>query len=506
MMNYDFSIPNKLSKKAFWLVLAKSFWSNFKIFWGVFALFLFRKTNNSDDKLQVFLVFLAIFLVISVFIFIFQYVKYKYFSYQIIGDELIIREGWLNKSETIVKFDKIYEVHLNQKFIHKLVGLYKVDIDTAGSDEVEISINGVDYHKALVIKDILTEKQIFSKVEKDIVTDENLEVNENFTSLKISILTLFKIGITRNYLYTLSLMFAFSYQIIDFVTDTFYEKRSDFIDQLSGFSNANSTVFSWVIFLFILIVFVVIFNLIRTLLTYYNYEIQIKNNRLLASYGFINSHIIAVPPKKVQMIHFQQNYFQKLMNLFEVKIVQIFSKQKSDGGVGGLSIPGVNHKEMNNLFRFIYDKDLEILTVFHRPSFRKVFIRMMYLLFVFICLVLVMYLIDILKFIWILIAIFFTIFLLLYISYRNEKLFIKDDFIILKSGIWDLKTTYLQINRIQKLTLKQSYFQKRRNLASIKLSTASESLRLNFYDEKLLKRLANTIVFKIEFNNDILNQ
>lgn len=69
-----------------------------------------------------------------------------------------------------------------------------------------------------------------------------------------------------------------------------------------------------------------------------------------------------------------------------------------------------------------------------------------------------------------------------------------------------MKTTYLQINRIQKLALKQSYFQKRRNLASIKLSTASESLRLNFYDEKLLKRLANTIVYKIEFSNDILNQ
>lgn len=246
MMNYDFSIPNKLSKKAFWLVLAKSFWSNFKIFWGVFALFLFKKVNNSDDKFQFFLIFLGIFLVISVFIFIFQYIKYKYFSYQIIEDELIIREGWLNKSETVVRFDKIHEVHLNQKFIHKIVGLYKVDIDTAGSDKVEISINGIDYHKALVIKDILTEKQIISEIRKDRVTDENLEANDNFTSLKISILTLFKIGITQNYLYTLSLMFAFSYQIIDFITDIFYEKRSDFVNQISEFSNTVSTIFFWI--------------------------------------------------------------------------------------------------------------------------------------------------------------------------------------------------------------------------------------------------------------------
>ncbi|ATA74968.1 PH domain-containing protein [Capnocytophaga sp. H2931] len=498
-MNYDFSKPNQLSKKAFWLALVKAFWSNFKIFWGVFAIFLFKKTNNSDGKLEVFLIFSVIFLVISILIFIFQYLKYKYFSYQIIDNELIIREGWLSKSETVVKFDKIHEVHLNQKFIHKIVGLYKLDIDTAGSNKVEISIDGIDYHKALVIKDILTEKETISEIREEISLTENTKPKEEFTPLKISILTLFKIGITQNYFYTLSLMFAFSYQIIDFITDTFYEKRSDFIDQLSGFSNANSTILFWIIFLFILIVFVISFNLIRTLLTYYNYKIEIKNDRLLASYGLINSHIVAVPPKKVQMIHFQQNYFQKLMNLFEMRISQIDSSKNEEKKRQGLVIPGINALEMRKLFRFIYDKDFQEVKEFYRPSFRKVIIRAMYLFFALLTIILTMYFIDLLNFTYIPIFLFFVVLLLIYISYRNEKLFLKDDFIILKSGIWDLTTTYLQVDKIQQVKIKQSYFQKRRSLASIKLSTFSESLRLNFYDEKLLKNLVNESVYKIEF-------
>lgn len=498
-MNYDFSIPNKLSQKAFWLALVKAFWSNFKIFWGVFAIFLFKKGNNSDSKFEVFLIFSVIFLVISILIFIFQYLKYKYFSYQIIDNELIIREGWLSKSETVVKFDKIHEVHLNQKFIHKIVGLYKLDIDTAGSNKVEISIDGIDYHKALVIKDILTEKETISEIREEISLTENTKPKEEFTPLKISILTLFKIGITQNYFYTLSLMFAFSYQIIDFITDIFYEKRSDFVNQISEFSNTISTIFFWIFFLFILILFVIIFNLIRTLLTYYNYEIQIKNNRLLASYGLINSHIVAVPPKKVQMIHFQQNYFQKLMNLFEMRISQIDSSENKEKKTQGLLIPGINYLEMSKLFQFVYNKDFEELKEFHRPSFRKVVIRAMYLFFAFLMIIFTMYFIDILRFTWIPTLLFFVVLSLIYISYRNEKLFLKDDFIILKSGIWDLTTTYLQVNKIQEVKIKQSYFQKRRRLVSIRLSTASESLRLNFYDEKLLKNLVNESVYKIEF-------
>ncbi|MFK8296944.1 PH domain-containing protein [Capnocytophaga cynodegmi] len=110
-----------------------------------------------------------------------------------------------------------------------------------------------------------------------------------------------------------------------------------------------------------------------------------------------------------------------------------------------------------------------------------------------------MYFIDILHFTYIPIFLFFVVLLLIYISYRNEKLFLKDDFIVLKSGIWDLTTTYLQVDKIQEVKIKQSYFQKRRSLASIKLSTFSESLRLNFYDEKLLKNLVNESLYKIEF-------
>lgn len=496
-MNYDFSQPNKLSKKAFSLVLAKAFWDNFRIFWGIYVLVLFKNYKNSEDRTEAILIFSGIFLLISILIFIFQCIKFKYFSYKIIDNELIIQKGWLKKSQTIVKFDKIYEVNLTQNFVHKIIGLYKIEVDTAGSEGIEISINGVDYDKSLAIKNILIGKETILDTEQATVSEKVLEAEKEFNSLKISILTLIKIGLTRKYLQTLGLMWAFSFQIVDFVKD-FYGK-DDFYEDFSNYSEENFATIFWIFVLFFLILFIVLFNLIRTLLAYYGYKLEIINNRLTANYGSFNSNFVAVPSAKVQMFRFEQNYFQRLMNLFEVNILQIESREKGKKSRRGLVIPGVNELELNMLFQFIYNENRALPTNFFRPSLRRVLVRVAYLLFAFLVVFSVAYFFEIPSVMLISSLIFLVISLLIYIVYRNEKLFLTPNFVILKQGVWDIQTTYLQIDKVQQVKVKQSYFQKNKNIASLQLCTASDNLNLDFYDQNLIKNLANKVVYKVEF-------
>src|SRR5690606_7957506 len=109
-------------------------------------------------------------------------INYFYYSYQIINDELIITKGWLSKSKTVVKLDKIHEVNLNQKLIHKIIGLYFVGVDTAGSSKKEITINGIDYHKALAIKEVLTASKNENIDEVEDLSTENLIEDTEKTS------------------------------------------------------------------------------------------------------------------------------------------------------------------------------------------------------------------------------------------------------------------------------------------------------------------------------------
>ncbi len=496
--NYDFSVPNKLERKALWLVLAKASWAIFRGFWPVLAIFAFR--GFPTDSTWIYVGALAILLLTFGKLFI----NYFYYTYQIIGDELVIQKGWLNKSKTVVKFDKIHEVNLNQQLIHKIIGLYLIKVDTAGSADTEITINGVDYHKALAFKEVITKNktQVVTETDEVIAEPTNDVTTDDDEKIVISLKSLIKIGLTRNYLQTIGLLIAFSFQIIEQAKDLFYNEEDDygFLNNIfDSFSPEQFIGIIGIMLLLGLIIFVVIFNLVRTLLSYYNYLITIKDKNLTVSYGLTDSHIIAVPSKKVQLFEFQQNYFQKWMNLFEIKIQQVESSEKNKKKKG-LIVPGANRAELNKIFSVIFQKPISTPTDYIQPHPRILLLKFFWLCIPAAIALGVLYFTDFINYAWTILPFFVFFYFLIYRSYVNEKLFIQDDFIVLKKGVWDIKTTYLQINKAQQIKLRQSYFQEGRQLGTLSIYTAGGAITLFFYDYKKLSKLSNDWLYQIEKN------
>lgn len=494
-ISYNFSLPNKLDKKALFLVLGTTLYTVARAAWPIIALMFVKREFKSWY-------FFAVIGVIILTTFVTKLINYFYFSYQVVGDELIIKKGWLNKSTTAVKLDKIHEVNLNQKFTHKIIGLYLVNIDTAGSSSTEIEINGIDFQKALALKDVLTSTVETNQESTSILSEENDEAiieDQSADKIKISLISLIKIGLTRNYLQTFGLLIAFSFQIIDQLQDFFYKDDASVYDDIFEASYDEYLGLVGVVLFFGLIAVVVIFNLARTLLTYYNYQINLKDKHLTASYGLTDSHIISVPANKVQMFQFQQNYFQKLMNLFEVKIKQVESNEDNKKKKG-LIIPGSNYLELNILFNVIFSNNLIDVKNGYKPHIRVLAIKMAILCIPAIISLIVLYFTDSLLFSWIILPFFSLGCLLIYMGYKNEKMVFKNDFVILKSGIWDISTTYLPIDKIQKVSISQSYFQEKRQIGSLHLYTAAGIITLYYYDFNMLQRMVNEILYKIEKN------
>lgn len=496
--NYDFSRPNKLDRKAFFLVIATSLWTIARAVWPILLLLVVKQEMKSWYILA--MIFAVILITFSV-----KLINYFYFTYEVVNNELIINKGWLNKSKTVVKLDKIHEVNLNQKFVHKLIGLYFIAIDTAGSASTEIAINGVDFNKALALKEILTNtEESFKSSERTVFQEElqqitqNKIIEESGEVIHVSLMSLIKIGVTRNYLQTFGLLLAFSFQIIDQIQDFFYKEG-----QHSVYEDIFTTPYQQyinlmgVLFAFGLILFVVIFNLLRTLIAFYNYQIIIKKKRLTVSYGLTDSHIISVPSNKVQMFQFQQNYFQKLMNLYEIKI-KLVASEEENSKKKGLVIPGADYSELSKIFTVIFSKKINDFNMFYKPNKGVLVLKFFWLCIPALIALIIMYFTESLQFSWTIFFIFIIAYFLILIGYRNEKLVYENDFILLRKGIWDITSTYLQLNKIQNVSLEQSYFQQKKQIGSLNLHTASGVVTIYYYDFKLLQKIANELLYKIE--------
>ena len=99
---------------------------------------------------------------------ILSFIDFKYFTFQFDFDknDFIIKKGFFKKTKLSVPLSKIQQINLNQNFIHKMLNLYEIQMDTAGSDSKEVSIKAVDKNIALDIKkftDFLKNKK--SKIE-----------------------------------------------------------------------------------------------------------------------------------------------------------------------------------------------------------------------------------------------------------------------------------------------------------------------------------------------------
>ncbi|MEL6986177.1 MAG: PH domain-containing protein, partial [Actinomycetota bacterium] len=70
------------------------------------------------------------------------------FVFTIEGDELLVAKGVVAQERLTIPLDRVQSVSINQRFLHRLIGLVSVSVDTAGSSDAELEIDAVDRGRA----------------------------------------------------------------------------------------------------------------------------------------------------------------------------------------------------------------------------------------------------------------------------------------------------------------------------------------------------------------------
>ncbi len=78
------------------------------------------------------------------------------FRFRITDSELLVQEGILWRQERRIPFSRVQDVKIQQGLVHQLVGLAKVEITTAGSEEREVSLEVIARDLAERLKETVT--------------------------------------------------------------------------------------------------------------------------------------------------------------------------------------------------------------------------------------------------------------------------------------------------------------------------------------------------------------
>lgn len=495
-MDVNFNKPQRQSPLGVAVLFVNALQKNLRVFWPLilFYAFKFKELNKLHIAFGV--------VIIVIVIGIISYLKYRNFTFFLDSDkeEFIISEGILNKTKTAIQLNRIQQVSINQSFIQKIIGIYELQVDTAGSSKKEGNIKAISYAIALELKsrllnqsaNIIENQQMFANP----IETEQADTEKPFVTL--SLLSLLKLGLTSNYRKTIALIMLFIFTIYDnfkkFGDDNFiYQNQVDsYIDQ-SVASNSNLI---GIIFIGLIVLFL---NIIRVIIQYYGYTISRQKDSLLLAYGLFNSKNTILKPEKVQIAVITRNFFQKKLGILELKIKQATSKA-IDEGKSVIEIPGCTETENESILKLLYNQ-LPQKEFALQPNYRKLIVAFS----VFLIIPLTIYTaignlnkstaFDYIYYIPIYIIIVGTI---QYFQFKNDKLYISENFIIKQSGAWDISTEIIEPHKIQSISISQYFWHKKPDLGSIILHTAGGDLTFQMGNYSILKSKVNLWLYQIE--------
>lgn len=426
----------------------------------------------------------------------FAWLSYYFYTFYLDrkNQEFVVNKGVLRKRRITIQLDKIQQVNINQTLVQRLVNVYSLEIDTAGSNTKEVSIRAIDLKLANHLKEHLL-------IHADPVNSQDRTVDSSagdkpFFTLSPSML--FRIGITTRYGQTLGLLVGLAFTLYGALYDIIQTFELD-EQEVEGAIIRIAALMSVGFVFAVLVILMLVVNITTTYLRHYDFKMFLKQSRLYISAGLLARRNTIVRPVKVQIVSLSQNYFQKKLRFLDLKIRQATSAEQP-GATGVIEIPGFSISQKNGLLEVLFGKTVTFDETF-KPNYRylvKAFgsgLIIPVLAYVMVSLFWFHDLFDYHRY-----AIGYGLVSTMFIVYRfrNYRLFTGSEFIAIQRGAWDITQDVFEPYKLQGITIKQMIWHKPVNLCHITFHTAAGDRTFRYLSHDRAKQLANRYLRLVE--------
>lgn len=405
-------------------------------------------------------------------------VSWYRFSFGVTEGELRIEQGVFVRKKLYLTSDRIQVIDISAGVIQRLFGLVAVEIKTAGSTSKEAKISALTRKKAESLKAQL--RRVMD--ENRAVESDEKEKEESRKRYTLSSRDLFIAATTSGRMgVALSLVGAGFSQIDQFVSD---EQIYRFIE-----NNMPQSTSASLIVLSIIAVLTIswIFSFMSTLIAYYDFEVEVRENELVISRGLFERIQLTIPFNRIQAVQIKEELMRQPFGYASL-VIESAGYGESQGNSTTL-FPLIKRKEMVDFLEEVlpeYNVAIEGGNYKKPPrrSLRRYLLRMIWW-----SLPVILILWSLLPsygiYAWFLLA---PALLLGYQQYRDAGIRSEGHTIVLSARVLSKTTAIIKKYRMQATVLKQNPFQSRLQLRDFTIHVASgnqgRSFTVRDFDEK----------------------
>ncbi|MEO1627199.1 MAG: PH domain-containing protein [Bacteroidota bacterium] len=421
---------------------------------------------------------------------------FKFFFY-IRDEELVIEKGILQKTKLNIPFDRIQTINFQQNLIHQVFNVISLEVDTAGSSQKEFAISALEKDQAEFIRSYVMaqkkQQEPPSEITEAIEEEESSRPDQLI--FKLTPQDLLKVGLGRNHLRTLGIIIATIFGLFQYLEEAMGQKRTI---QLLGdyFGVQLSSIFSTILFLLpFFLLAAVLLTLVNTVLQYFDLRFFRTTQGFKTIAGLFTRREQSTSLQKIQWVRWSTNPLMRLFKQYRLQLAAASSAQV--GRQQAMSVPGC------------YQAQIEAVRQSYFPAFAqqeressgisKAIISRHLLYFglppflagPFITGGLGPF--DLLWLGWIPLVYFLS-----HRFWKKWRFHISADGLQTDKGIFGSQATLLQWYKVQAIDIRQTPYQRRKQLATIHFFTAAGSVIIPYIPLADAQTLRNFVLYKVE--------
>lgn len=380
-------------------------------------------------------------------------VSWLRYTYRLEENELRIEYGVFVRKKRYIPLERIQSLDISEGLLQRLCGMVKVQVETAGgsgNDEAEAVLSAISKEEARYIQEYVAGAKNSS--------EPNVHVDPSQIVYKITPSQLILLSLTSGGVgVVISAVLAFLTQLDDFIP---YEKVFRGIEQ---WAVSNLILIAFLIFAGLIIAWIL--ALFGTMLKYANFHVTKTEHDLVISQGLLEKRQMTIPLTRIQAIRINENIVRQWLGYGSVSVESAGGSASNKEGSRVLLLPLVKMQDIEQIlgpYLTDYQFTSSFTSVPKRAMNRYIFRSWIIMVPLVVVSIVFLKVWGLLSLIILALVTFWGV-----LKYKDAGWSLDKKQLSLRYRTMVRTTVFMKKNKIQSLELRESYFQRRKDLATL---------------------------------------